>query len=65
MTGFPLIFILAWASQWLAGNAAIKAWGISYVIFALLIGLLISNTVGVPEWLKPSVRTEYYIRPGW
>ncbi len=64
MTGFPLIFILAWASQWLAGNAAIKAWGISYVIFALLIGLLISNTVGVPEWLKPSVRTEYYIKAG-
>ncbi len=64
MTGFPLIFILAWVSQWLAGNAEIKAWGLSYVIFALLLGLLISNTVGVPEWLKPSVRTEYYIKAG-
>ena len=64
MTGFPLIFILAWASQWLGGNAGIKAWGISYVIFALLIGLLISNTVGVPEWLKPAIRTEYYIKAG-
>ena len=64
MTGFPLIFMLAWASQWLGGNAGIKAWGISYVIFALLIGLLISNTVGVPEWLKPAIRTEYYIKAG-
>lgn len=64
MMGFPLIFMLAWASQWLGGNAGIKAWGISYVIFALLIGLLISNTVGVPEWLKPAIRTEYYIKAG-
>ena len=64
MTGFPLIFILAWIAQWLAGNAGIKAWGLSYVIFALLIGLSISNTVGVPEWLKPAVRTEYYIKAG-
>ena len=61
---FPLIFILAWIAQWLAGNAGIKAWGLSYVIFALLIGLSISNTVGVPEWLKPAVRTEYYIKAG-
>ncbi len=64
MTGFPLIFILAWVSQWLAGNAGIKGWGLSYVIFALLIGLAISNAAGVPEWLKPAVRTEYYIKAG-
>lgn len=27
-------------------------------------GLLISNTVGVPKWLKPAVQTEYYIKAG-
>lgn len=64
VTGFPLIFALAWLSQWLAGNAGIKAWGLSYVIFALLIGLAIGNAAGVPEWLKPAVRTEYYIKAG-
>ncbi|MCQ2118735.1 MAG: YeiH family protein, partial [Bacteroidales bacterium] len=32
--------------------------------WALLIGLLISNTVGVPEWLKPAIKTEFYIKTG-
>lgn len=30
----------------------------------MIIGLLISNTVGVPKWLKPAVQTEYYIKAG-
>ena len=30
----------------------------------LFLGLLISNTVGVPKWLQPAVRTEYYIKAG-
>jgi len=34
------------------------------VIFALLLGLLISNTIGTPAWLKPGVQTEYYIKTG-
>ncbi len=25
---------------------------------------MISNTVGVPEWLKPAIQTEYYIKTG-
>ncbi|MSO68383.1 MAG: putative sulfate exporter family transporter [Pseudolabrys sp.] len=31
---------------------------------ALLLGLLISNTIGVPEWLKPAVQTELFIKTG-
>ena len=61
---FPAIFILAWLSQALAGNAVIKEWGLSYVIVGLLLGLLISNTVGVPKWLQPAVKTEYFIKAG-
>ena len=26
--------------------------------------MLISNTVGTPEWLKPAIRTEFYIKTG-
>ena len=32
--------------------------------WALLVGLLISNTVGVPQWLKPAIKTEFYIKTG-
>lgn len=64
IVGFPIVFFLAWLSRFIAGNALPTDWGIEYVIFALAIGLLISNTVGVPEWLMPAVRTEYYIKSG-
>ena len=64
VVGFPVVFALAWASRLIAGNAVLKQWGISYVIIALVIGLLISNVAGVPSWLQKAIRTEYYIKTG-
>jgi uncharacterized integral membrane protein (TIGR00698 family) len=61
---FPMVFALAWLARFLAGNGTFVDWGIEYVIFALLIGLLISNTIGTPAWLKPAVQTEYFIKTG-
>ena len=37
---------------------------LEYAFWALLLGLLISNTVKTPEWLKPALRTEFYIKTG-
>src|SRR3990172_4216520 len=62
--GFPIIFILAWLSQFIAGNSTVNYWGLEYVIFALAIGLIISNVFGVPAWLMEGGRTEYYIKTG-
>lgn len=62
--GFPVVFGLAVLAQWMAGNAMASYWGIEYVIFSLLLGLVISNTVGTPHWLLPAVRTEYFIKTG-
>ena len=61
---FPVVFVLAWIARMLAGNGLFVEYGIEYVIFALLMGLLISNTVGTPKWLVPGVQTEYYIKTG-
>jgi hypothetical protein len=64
LLGLPVIFGLAYLARLLAGNGLFVDWGIEYVIFALLLGLLISNTVGTPEWLKPAVQTEFFIKTG-
>lgn len=64
LIGLPFVFGLAWLSRFLAGNGLFQNWGIEYVIFALFLGLLISNTIGVPEWLKPAVQTEFFIKTG-
>jgi len=64
VVGFPIIYVIAWFSQFIAGNTTVNYWGLEYVIFALIIGLFISNVFGVPDWLREAVRTEYYIKTG-
>lgn len=64
VVGFPAVFALAWLALFLEGSSVVQAWGFEYVIFGLLIGLAISNTVGVPGWMAEAVRTEYYIKTG-
>ncbi|MBI2492593.1 MAG: putative sulfate exporter family transporter [Candidatus Rokubacteria bacterium] len=64
VVGFPVVYVLAWLSQAIAGNSTVNYWGLEYVIFALLIGLFVSNVIGVPGWLQEAVRTEYYIKTG-
>ena len=64
LLGFPAVFILAWLARVLAGNGLFIDYGVEYVIFALLMGLLISNTIGTPAWLKPAVQTEFFIKTG-
>jgi uncharacterized integral membrane protein (TIGR00698 family) len=62
--GFPVVYVLACAGQLVAGQATLSRWGIEYVIFALVLGLLISNVIGVSAWLAEAVRTEYYLKTG-
>jgi len=64
ITGFPFVFLIAWLAQFLAGNYTIHELGLEYVLFCLIIGLLVSNTVGVPKWMMPAVKTEFYIKSG-
>jgi uncharacterized integral membrane protein (TIGR00698 family) len=64
LAGLPVVFALAFGARFLAGNGLFVDWGIEYVIFALGLGLLISNTVGTPDWLKPAVQTEFFVKTG-
>jgi len=62
--GALLLYVLAWLSQAMAGYVGAGGWGLEYVIFALAIGLFINHTVGVPNWLREGLKTEYYIKTG-
>ncbi len=63
-TGFAGIFVLSCLSYWIANQLNVKYWGLSYAMWALLVGLLISNTIGTPAWLKSGAKTEMYIKTG-
>ena len=62
--GFPVVYVVAWIGQFVAGNYTILDYGLEYVLWCLAIGLFISNVIGLPSWLKPAVKTEYYIKTG-
>jgi len=64
LKAFPAVFIVAALSFFLGNHEFSKAWGIEYVLWAILIGFLVSNTVGTPKWIMPAVQTEYYIKTG-
>lgn len=64
ITGFPIVYVITWLALILAGNHTINLYGLEYVLWCLFLGLFISNVIGIPEWLKPAVQTEFYIKVG-
>ncbi|MEM4311648.1 MAG: putative sulfate exporter family transporter [Nitrososphaerales archaeon] len=63
--GFPIIFILAFLSFLITGQKTLgKDYGLEFPLWALVLGLLISNTVGTPKWLKAAAKTELFIKIG-
>jgi uncharacterized integral membrane protein (TIGR00698 family) len=62
--GLLLILLISMLAQMITGNQFIKGIGIEIVLFSLLVGLFISNVIGIPEWLKPALQTELFIKVG-
>ena len=64
MLGFVFVTFVAVLAYTAAANASMKHYGIGYAAWAILFGLIISNTVGTPKWAMPAVQTEYFIKTG-
>ena len=64
VVGFTFVFLIAVLAYTAAAQATAKHYGIGYAAWAILFGLIISNTVGTPKWVMPAVQTEYYIKTG-
>ncbi len=62
--GFFYVFVIACIAYLLAGQASVKNLGIGYAAWAILLGLIISNTMGTPTWVKKALTTELYIKTG-
>ena len=62
--GFVAVFLLATLAYILTGQAVVKSYNLEYALWALMIGLVISNTIGTPNWIKPALKTELYIKSG-
>lgn len=61
---FLVIFALTLLAQLCASIPFCKKYGLEAVLFAVLFGLIISNLFKVPEWMKPAIQSEFYIKIG-
>lgn len=59
-----VIFALTMCAQLIANIPVVKEFGFESVFFAVILGLLISNCLKVPEWMKAAIQSEFYIKIG-
>ncbi len=68
MKWFPVSFIviygLSFLAQYISTIGVVKSTGFEAVFFSVAIGLLIRNLFGLPKWLEPAVRSEFFIKAG-
>jgi uncharacterized integral membrane protein (TIGR00698 family) len=62
--GFPIVFLLGWVSQVVAGHTTVSAYGLEYVFFALVLGLVLGQTTSLRERFREAVQAEYFIKIG-
>ena len=63
LPAFLALFVIAFFVRCISAEFTLNRY-LEWAFWALIVGLLISNTVGIPAWLRPAIRTEFYIKTG-
>lgn len=63
LSAFIGLFILSTIVRLISAEYTLNRY-LEWAFFALALGLFVANTIGVPNWLKPAVQTEFYIKTG-
>ena len=64
LPGACALALLGGLAYLMAAQKVINHYNLEYPLWALLVGLVIGNTVGVPKWLEPSLQGEFLIKTG-
>ena len=64
LRGFVFIFVVGVLAYLLANQAEFRSMGLGYTLWAIVLGLLISNVFGIPEFVRPALQPELYIKTG-
>ncbi|HOV87863.1 MAG TPA: putative sulfate exporter family transporter [Syntrophobacteraceae bacterium] len=62
--GFFAVFVLAVLAYMAETQATMKHWGFGFPLWAIVFGMLISNTIGTPKWVMHAAQTEFFIKTG-
>ncbi len=64
LKGFVLLSLVAFLAYLLGNQNEFRGMGFGYPLWAIAIGLLISNGFGLPEAFKPALQHELYVKTG-
>ncbi|MFT4095212.1 MAG: putative sulfate exporter family transporter [Niabella sp.] len=64
LTGFPVVYLLSLLAFLIGGNSSVKVLNMETVIFCLLTGLIIRNFFKIPDWLRESLSSEFFVKIG-
>lgn len=64
LLSFVVVFAVAALALWVAKLKVVAYYGFEAVFFSVIFGLIIRNCFHIPEWLKPAIQGEFFIKIG-
>lgn len=64
LKGFSFMYFIAIVAFILGNEATMRKYGLGSEAWAIIIGMLIANTIGTPNFAKPALQTEFFIKTG-
>lgn len=64
LLSFVVVFAISLLAQFTANLGVVKYYGFEAVFFSVLFGLIIRNCLHIPDWMKPAIQGEFFIKIG-
>ena len=64
LLSFVVVFALAALALWVAKLKTVNDYGFEAVFFSVIFGLIIRNCFHIPDWMKPAIQGEFFIKIG-
>ena len=61
---FVVVFAISILALVVSGVKEVKYYGFEAVFFSVVFGLIVRNFLKVPEWMKPAIQGEFFIKVG-
>ena len=64
LIGFVGLFVVVVIAMILGQQSTMAYYGIGVEPWGIMFGMIIANTIGTPQWMKPALQVEYFIKTG-
>lgn len=64
LKGFVVVYLVSLLAYLLGNQQEFRDLGLGYQLWAIILGLVVSNTIGIPDFLRPALKHELFIKTG-